>query len=951
MTIASLIVEIGANTVKLQKDVEGVNGTLNKVGTFAKTAGAMIAGAFTIDTIVNAGMKVVDFAGHLTDLSGKTKLSTTFLQKLDLAFSPFGISVDAAADAANKLAGNIVGGDKSTVAALTKLGIPIADLKKMKPEDQFLTVADAVGKLQDQGERVYASKTLFGKGGVELLAGLDGGLTQTTKKFEDMGVIIDEETIAAADDFGDQLGMMGKQLMALLASVLAPLLPVLTLFGDYLLWIGQKIIGPILTFALQNLIVTGLKLEAWWLNFLSTLAEAAQRIPIVGKHLGFMGDAADFLREKSAKMRDMAASMGDHTVKAGEAAAGASPKLVGLGKDAAAAGDAAGKAAQKMTQLQDSLTGEDTRRKVRELGAAWSDLQRQHRDDEFSTRQLLQQYDALRGQMRPSELPADLEALRTKFFNLTAEYEKNAGSVHELEAGTEGLTRALTALGAAKPPDLHALSPGQIPTSPLSGTIDALPRATLDSQTPFSFAQQLFSGVRDAFSNLPAVIVGALQGGGDALKAAGSYVGGILGTNAASMATQSIAKHFTSEVAGKSVTSGLGKMLSSAAGAVLPVVGTLLGPLISGVGKLFGKLFGPSDAEKTAKERDKWVKSLAEAGTNIQELSRRASVAGYDMDKLMSTRRVKDFQAQLTELDKALQFQDDAMATLDATVQKYNISAANQGPVLALRQTQAEAKELYQDWMVLKAGQLDVAVIADSMAGRINDFVASAKRAGAEIPVEWRGILQTLIDNGKLVDETGRKYENLDETGLTFAAGFQTVVDSIKSLTDAILRGLGLLPGAAQRSADGINRSFATVRPPPFIDDVGAGGVDSDLYTLADDGTLVPRFATGGLVGRGRVQYFAAGFMPRGADTIPAMLSPGEMVINPNQQRAIGSLLRRGQGGGNVIDLAEVRALRAEMKKTREANERLARYMAQEFATDNARAMRDELQKLTAVRR
>ncbi len=42
--------------------------------------------------------------------------------------------------------------------------------------------------------------------------------------------------------------------------------------------------------------------------------------------------------------------------------------------------------------------------------------------------------------------------------------------------------------------------------------------------------------------------------------------------------------------------------------------------------------------------------------------------------------------------------------------------------------------------------------------------------------------------------------------------------------------------------------------------------------------------ATGGIV------YASRGFQPKGTDTVPAMLTPGEMVLTRDQQKALGGM-------------------------------------------------------------
>jgi hypothetical protein len=64
----------------------------------------------------------------------------------------------------------------------------------------------------------------------------------------------------------------------------------------------------------------------------------------------------------------------------------------------------------------------------------------------------------------------------------------------------------------------------------------------------------------------------------------------------------------------------------------------------------------------------------------------------------------------------------------------------------------------------------------------------------------------------------------------------------------------------------------------------------------------VPVFATGGVV----PQYLASGgFGPRGTDTVPAWLTPGEMVLNKTQQANLWAAAngRLSGGGGMTVNV------------------------------------------------
>jgi hypothetical protein len=62
--------------------------------------------------------------------------------------------------------------------------------------------------------------------------------------------------------------------------------------------------------------------------------------------------------------------------------------------------------------------------------------------------------------------------------------------------------------------------------------------------------------------------------------------------------------------------------------------------------------------------------------------------------------------------------------------------------------------------------------------------------------------------------------------------------------------------------------------------------------------------AAGGIVGPSRVIPFRhGGFVPRGTDTVPAMLTPGEIVLNAAQQRKRIASALSGADGHPIITL------------------------------------------------
>lgn len=317
--------------VKLHKETTVQAGLFDNIRAKLGGLGPMLAATFTLGAVVAAGKKVLDFAGKVSDLSARLGMSTTAVQKFELAFSPAGISLDTVARSAAELANRIAGGDKGAVGALQRLGLSAETLMGMSMEDMFITVADAVGGMQNKAEQIYASKTLFGKGGVELLSGLNGKLRETTDSFEAMGVILDEQTVAAADSFGDQLGVLSKVGTALLANVLAPALPGLASMAQWLMGAASSAIH--FAQGLEGSLIKALmQASIWWNQFLLAIAEGTQKIPLLGKYIGVSAETVNYLRENVQVAKDRLALFSTEVTRVAETSSKRlTPAMVDLG--------------------------------------------------------------------------------------------------------------------------------------------------------------------------------------------------------------------------------------------------------------------------------------------------------------------------------------------------------------------------------------------------------------------------------------------------------------------------------------------------------------------------------------------------------------------------------------------------------------------------------------------
>jgi DNA-directed RNA polymerase specialized sigma24 family protein len=439
-------------------------------------------------------------------------------------------------------------------------------------------------------------------------------------------------------------------------------------------------------------------------------------------------------------------------------------------------------------------------------------------------------------------------------------------------------------------------------------------------------------------AGLANAIMGAIQGGGNVIEAGGSFVGeGIM---------SGFAKHLTTAKEGG--VAALSGWLGGAANAVLPMLGTLLGPLASGVSSFLGKIFDRN------KGRD-LVEQFAESMGGFDALRARLNGLGDEGERLwrqltqgVGRNNPQQAQAAIDAINRALESAEARTATFNGAIgglltrirdlgtglpdslRKYldelqragrltqeNIdllaTLAGEGAVDWKKIEEAvgryggdistlggtfQEQRLHESWQqviddidLFTRGNIAANDVLDLTQGKIIELVQQSIKFGTEIPENMRPWIQSLIDSGELVDENGEKITDIGK--LKFGETLQT---SLQKLTDEIMRlieELQKVPGAVgaiPRSVD-VEVNYRPGRRPETSD-----GSDAEVA------------ASGGFVTFGGIQYRGRGgvvFRPRGTDIVPAMLTPGEGVLNLGAMSMIGrdglAALNEGRGLGRSL--------------------------------------------------
>jgi hypothetical protein len=178
-----------------------------------------------VDLVAAAFPKLIDQAAQFQDIAEKTGGSAEGLASFAVAAGVAGADINTISAASIKLTKNLTGVDdesKAAGAALKALNIPIAEFKKLAPEEQLERVAKELATFKDGAGKTAVAVDLLGKSGAELLPFL--------KALAELGrqKILTDEQIQAADAYADQLGRAKAELTLYAAAAATQALPATT---------------------------------------------------------------------------------------------------------------------------------------------------------------------------------------------------------------------------------------------------------------------------------------------------------------------------------------------------------------------------------------------------------------------------------------------------------------------------------------------------------------------------------------------------------------------------------------------------------------------------------------------------------------------------------------------------------------------------------------------------
>jgi hypothetical protein len=233
------------------KGFERVQAKLNTLGQKMQKWGAIttaVSGAVVAS--FGAAVKAFStFGDQMDKMRSRTGFTARTLSALAHAADTSGTSIQAVEKAIRGMQRGFLSaemGSSAMVETLGQLGISLDEIQKLSPEDQFMTLSQAIADVDDPSRRAALSMRVFGKSGVDLLPMLAegaAGIRAMMKEAEELGFTLSEKDATAAAELNDALGRVQRQLQFVMVHIGAAVSGPVTEFADKLRDVLKSVIG------------------------------------------------------------------------------------------------------------------------------------------------------------------------------------------------------------------------------------------------------------------------------------------------------------------------------------------------------------------------------------------------------------------------------------------------------------------------------------------------------------------------------------------------------------------------------------------------------------------------------------------------------------------------------------------------------------------------------------
>jgi hypothetical protein len=285
MALPPIVARVTADTTGL---VKGLASAQTRLAAFAKIgAAAGAAVAVGLIAMTKASLANIDALAKQAKSLG---LTTSAFQRMTLVAEEAGVGMGQL----GQMLGLMQRATESGSKAFGELGIALADIQGLAPDEQFAKVADALNKIEDPAKKTNLAMEIFGRSGraaINMLSDYSAKAADAARFQERFGIAVGQATSDGVERANDAMGRLGQVFVGIgnqLAGFLAPAI--------------EGVANGLIRFAGR---VVGAKVELQ--QFFGTLENARS---LLGEDLfGKLFDNPQLIRENTAALEAMSAVM------------------------------------------------------------------------------------------------------------------------------------------------------------------------------------------------------------------------------------------------------------------------------------------------------------------------------------------------------------------------------------------------------------------------------------------------------------------------------------------------------------------------------------------------------------------------------------------------------------------------------------------------------------------
>ncbi len=261
-------VELFADDKKLVRGLRAAERKLKAFGNGVRNIGQrmMALGAAVAAPLIAAAKAFASMGDSLAKMSARTGVSVEALSELSFAAEQSGTDVGSLEKSLGRMQRSIydAGRGLSTATdALADLGLTMADLAGLSPEDQFKLLGARIGGIEDPTRKAAIAMSLFGRSGTALLPMFNqgaAGIEALQQEARALGLTMSGEDARAAEELTDTLNRLWRVVKMGVFNIGSALGPML---GEMVAWMTQVAVtaGEWIK-ANKDLIVTVMKVAA-----------------------------------------------------------------------------------------------------------------------------------------------------------------------------------------------------------------------------------------------------------------------------------------------------------------------------------------------------------------------------------------------------------------------------------------------------------------------------------------------------------------------------------------------------------------------------------------------------------------------------------------------------------------------------------------------------------------